>query len=336
MNIPVLLRELGCEPGAVFAAAGLDPARFEDPDAEIPFVAGSRLLERCVEATGCGHFGFLLGTRAHASSLGVAGFVLRFAPNLGVALRDLAKNLDLHDRGGVLTLETRGGDTLLGYAVVQSGAVAVDQIHDMSIAVACNILRDLCGPGWNPQEVLLSRRQPGDTQPYERFFRAPLRFDAARNALRFPASWLDHELAGADPLLYRHFVSEAKALHSRQTGNIVGDLRRVLRRSLSSGKFSAGRVAGQLCIHERTLHRRLRESGTTYRHELEDIRFTLARQMLAESVIPQSGIADALGYASVTTFGRAFRRWSGETPTRWRVRQRRSARAAHGRYGRSG
>lgn len=74
------------------------------PDAEIDYVAGSRLLARCVEATGCEHIGLLLGERSVPSLLGIAGFMLQTAPDVGTALGDLVRHLDLHDRGALVTL----------------------------------------------------------------------------------------------------------------------------------------------------------------------------------------------------------------------------------------
>ena len=117
MGLPGLLRDLGSDPEPVFAAAGFNTDQFADPDFEIPFVAGSRLLARCVAATGCGHLGLLLGERADPSSLGIAGFMLRTAPDVGSALRALANYLDLHDRGAVVTLASKESEISLSYAI---------------------------------------------------------------------------------------------------------------------------------------------------------------------------------------------------------------------------
>ena len=86
-------------------------------------------------------------------------------------------------------------------------------------------------------------------------------------------------------------------------------------------------IAKQLCMHERTLNRRLREEGTTFRRELETIRNDLARQMLVNSSLPISRIAESLGYADPTALSRAFKQWSGLTPTEWRARNRCGVRA---------
>ncbi|MEA3278695.1 MAG: AraC family transcriptional regulator [Pseudomonadota bacterium] len=318
MGLPALLRDLGCDPDPLFASAGFNPAQFTDPNVEIPFIPGSKLLARCVTATGCGHLGLLLGERAAPSSLGVAGFMLQTAPDVGTALRGLVRHLDLHDRGAVATLITNDRVTFLGYAIHLSGVEAADQIYDLSMTIVCKIMRSLCGTSWNPTEVLLSRRPPQDLAPYRRFFRAPLRFDEDQSVVVFPTRWLDHPIAGADPLLHRHLEKEANELQAHQQRSLVGELRGSLRKSLPIKKGGAANIARQLGMHERTLNRRLREEGTTFRRELEDIRYDVARQLLAGTMMPLSEIAAALDYADSTAFVRAFKRWSGIPPAEWR------------------
>jgi AraC-like DNA-binding protein len=77
-------------------------------------------------------------------------------------------------------------------------------------------------------------------------------------------------------------------------------------------------MARQLGMHERTLNRRLHEEGTSFRRELDGMRYEVARQLLADTRLPLSKIGPALGYADTTAFIRAFKRWSGAPPARWR------------------
>lgn len=316
--LPDLMRDLGCDPDSVFARAGFDSAQFTDPDAEIPYVAASRLLASCVVATGCDQLGLLLGERACSSSLGLAGFMLRSAPDVGAALRGLVRNLDLHDRGAKATLVIKDREAYVGYAIYLSGVQATDQIYDLSMAVVCKIMRDLCGVNWNPTEVLLARPRPQHTTLYRRFFRAPIRFDADQSAVVFPTHWLAQRIATADPLLHRHLEIEANFLHASQPTSLRDFLRQQLRRSLIARKSSAADIARQLGMHERTLNRKLREEGTSFRKELEDIRYDFARRLLADSILPLARIAEELDYADSTAFIRAFKRWSGTSPGEWR------------------
>jgi AraC-like DNA-binding protein len=272
-----------------------------------------------VAAAGCEHFGLLVGMRADAACLGLPGFLLSSAPDVGTALRVLAENLDLHDRGGVATLQISGEVTLLGYAIHQAKVEAADYIYDISMAQVYNILRGLCGERWKPTEVLLSRRPPQALTLYRRFYRAPLHFNASRNAIAFPTRWLDHIVPGANALLHRYLAREARERHKLRNTGIVTELRGQMRKSLLSGEFGIGEVARRLCLHERTLHRRLRDQGTSFSHELEDIRYELARQLLADSRMPVSKIAKTLKYANLSGFNRAFKRWAGITPGQWRA-----------------
>ena len=77
-------------------------------------------------------------------------------------------------------------------------------------------------------------------------------------------------------------------------------------------------MAALFSIHERTLHRRLKAHGTSFRQLVDDGRFTIALQMLESSSASLRQIAAALDYADVRAFNRAFKRWSGTSPARWR------------------
>lgn len=316
--IPVLLRTLGHPPETVLRGTGFDLAFFDDPDLPISYVAGSRLLAHCVATTGCEHFGALLGEQSGPQVLGLAGFLLMSAADVGSALGDLLRYLDLHDRGGVASLETRNGVTLLGFTVVDPAAVATDQIHDMSMAIACNIMRTACGADWTPAEVLLPRRRPDDAAPWTRVYRAPIRFSADRCAIAFPTRWLAHPVAAANPVLHRHLERQAEGQREGSARPLADEVRRVVSGTLASTKATAGTIASLLGMHERTLNRRLLAEGTTFKRVLDDVRYATSRQLLASSATSVAGIAAALGYAESSAFIRAFTRWSDTTPERWR------------------
>ncbi len=320
VSIPATLRSLGCEPGPVLSSSGFNQAHFEDPDIRISYVSVSKLLARCEAATGCEHFGLLVGERSIPSHLGIAGYLVGSAPDVGAALRSLVKYLDLHDQGGVPALATSGNRTLLGYAINLPGVEAAEQIYDLAITIACKIMRTLCGTNWKANEVLLARRPPRDVTPYKRFFRTPLRFNADESAIAFPTRWLSHQPPTADPLLQHHLIMQADELHVKQHNDLVGNLHSLLRQCLMSRQCSAANIASQLGMHERTLNRRLQKEGTSFRQELERVRYTVGQQLLSGTTATLAEIATSLGYADASAFSRAFRQWSGITPAQWRAR----------------
>ena len=317
-NIPALLLKLGCDPGPVFERAGFNIDELADTDHRITYLAASRLLAECVVDTGCEHFGLLLGQMAGPSYLGVAGFLVRSAATVGQALEALVKNLDLHDEGGVSDLSIETDYTRLSFHVHQPGVSAIGQVYDMSAAIMYNTMHSLCGDDWNATQICLVRRKPADLTPYKQYFRAPLIFDSEICGIVFSSYYLKCTPPTADELLHHHLELEAEALHQVQHHEIGEMLPAILQKGLLMGQCSAGDIADSIGIHERTLHRRLRAAGTTFRQELDIVRESLSLQLLQSSSLPICDIAASLGYADSSGFIRAFQRWIGNSPASWR------------------
>lgn len=113
-------------------------------------------------------------------------------------------------------------------------------------------------------------------------------------------------------------ISRWRAQRRASTG-IVGELERALRAQVLARDSSVTRVAELLAMHRRTLNRRLQREGTTFRAVLEQVRFDAARELLRDEGREIEEIARMLGYTEASAFTRAFRRWSGTTPGRWRT-----------------
>jgi AraC-like DNA-binding protein len=282
----------------------------------------SRLLARCAEASGCEHFGLLLGQRTGPSYLGLPGFLAHTASTVGQALEALTEYLDLHDEGGIVSIDREGDYCSFSYRVLQPGAAAVDQIYDLFATEFHMLMRGLCGQRWTSSEVLLPRRKPHDVSPYRAFFRTTLLFDSDTCNVLFPCHALDKKLSSADDYLYEHLKAEADALHGARTIDTVDTLPAALQRGLLLQRFSAREVADAVGLHERTLHRRLQSAGTSFRQELDRVRESLSTQLLETTSLPVCDIAVSLGYSDSSGFIRAFRRWTGHSPTEWRKRNR--------------
>lgn len=312
------LREFGLDPDPVIRKAGLDPRLFEDSANVIPHAALGRLLTLSVECTSCRHFGFLVGQRATILSLGMVGRLMQHSDTVGAALRALVSNLSIQNRGAVPALTVSNDTAVFSFSVYQPEVESTEQISDGAIAVAVNAIRTLCGSGWNPTEVLLPRVAPAHQEPYRRHFRAPVRFNQEIAALVFPARDLDLRVTGADPLLRAMLEERINQLRSSAGSEFSDDIRRLLRTRLTSNRCSADDIADLLAMHRRTMNRRL-QGGMGYRALTNQVRFEIARQLLEDTEVALSQIAAALGYSEASAFTRAFRRWSGETPTRWRA-----------------
>src|SRR5512135_284236 len=314
-QLPALIRQLGADPVALLARAGLAPDALDAPDARISYPGLGRLLRESANCTDCPHLGLLAGRMWQLADLGVAGEIMRNSATVGEALQSFAIHQHLNSEGGLTYLMPRGDTVELGYAIYAPGAVGQDLVYDTALAVGFNILRELCGPGFVPEEALFPHEAPADIWPYRKLFRVTPRFNSEVCALRFPAHWLDRRVEGADPRRL-HAAQQQAALAG--SGSLLQQVHRALRILLLSGKSSGDDLAAMLSMHRRTLNRRLRAEGMTIQQVLDETRYAVARELLARSRVSLDDVAATLGYSGVSAFMRTFRRWSGTTPGRWR------------------
>jgi AraC-like DNA-binding protein len=319
-----LLKKFQVDLDRLLTESGLPIGLFDHPDNLIPFREGTRLLGLCAEHTRCPHFGLLVGDATPLESFGIVADLMKSAADVRCALQLMCRFMPLTDGGGLLTLSETRHYARFSYTVYEPGVERAELLGDNVVAAACNVLRTLCGRKWRPREILLSRSPPADIQVYAEIFKAPLRFDVEQSMVVFDRAWLDTPLATADPARSRILEARARALQASETGNLVAQVRRVVRRQLLAGTCSMQSVAGELGMHRRTLDRQLQRFGASFKALSDEVRYEVSRQLLADTALPVTAIAQSLHYADPSAFTHAFRRWSGTTPTRWREFARQS------------
>lgn len=338
-EIPVLLAERGIDLALPFVQSGLDPHLLDDPENLVSYDALSRLLDACVELTGLPHFGLLVGRRFALRSLGVLGDLMRHSPTVQHALRMGVTYHGIVTTGAVsLSLEFRKARAF-GYVLLSGHLHAAGQILDAGASARYLMLRELCGPDWKPQRVQLSHRRPEDARPFREFFGgADVSFDAELSAILFDPRWLKHAVAGADPTEYATALEAARVLRSDDSTRFSSDVRRALYSLILGRAAHSENVARLFNVSTRTLRRRLEEEGTTVRELLAQARRELSHHLLTDTDLAVARIAAALCYSGAAAFSRAFREWSGTSPSEWREahggkRRDVNAREAEGREG---
>lgn len=318
IGVPEVLQSLGADPAEVLGELGVGIELFDDPNNRISYVARGRMFEHCADRTNCPHFGLLVGQKAGLLSMGFAGLLAKYSPNVEQALGSLIRFMHLHVRGATVALSVDSGLAVFEYQIYQKGALGNEQVGAGAVAVAFNVLRELCGGHWEPSEARFAHSKPEDVKPFSDFFGAPLRFDADQYGVAFSEDWLNRRVSETSPELLRLLRQEIDKLEVNEEGGFVDHVRALLRTTLVSGHSSAHQVAELLSIHRRTLNRRLSAYSVSFRELVDEISFEIARQSLEDSRMEILQIALLLGYSNASAFTRAFRRWSGTTPARWR------------------
>lgn len=321
IGVPDVLRELGVAPCRAFARAGLTLGQFGNPDTRLSFEAVSRLLLASAELADCDHFGLLVGQRFSLGGLGAIGELMRNMPTTGEALRALLLHLHLHDRGAApILLRPEPSRVLLGYSIYRLGIPSAKPIYDLVMAIAYRIMRELCGPAWQPVRVQFAHARPRDVAPYRELFGASVRFDAGVSGVVFASSWLEQPIPGADAELR---LQLSRAIHSAREESAMSfaeEVQKVLHSMMRAGSATAVEVADLFGIHERTLRKRLAAEGTGLQELVAQTRFELAKQLLQSTRLSVAEIATVLRYSDPNVFSRAFRAWAGVSAREWRAR----------------
>lgn len=307
---------------ALLREAGIDPGALADPDARVPVAQTTRLWRLAVAATGDEAFGLRVAREVQPTTFHALGYALVASANLAEAFARAARYCRIVTDAGELVLETRGEECHLLLRSASGESAPAVEATDAFAALQVRTARGLSGGSVAPLRVELSRPAPADPAAYERAFHAPVRFGAPDNRLVFAAADFARPLEGANPELARLNESlAAQQLARLDTADLPARLRALLIERLPDGEPTAADLAAALHLSLRSLQRKLAERGLRYDSLLDDTRRELALQQLREARLSLIEVAFLLGFSDASSFTRAFRRWTGLTPSAWREQQ---------------
>lgn len=317
--LPAVLRDLGADRDAVLRDAGLSPGALDRPDLWVPVSAVPAVLMSAAKRARCDHIGLLVGRGFRFEHLGLLGELITNSPTVGDAMASYAVHQRLYSQSFTPYLHKFSQTAEYGFAIYQSTPFSLVILYDLLLTAAVTALRLLCGESWCPKEVCFPRFAPPEPTPYRANFRCKLVFESDRASVVFPHAVLDLPIAVADPLRFRALEKEVS---EKFDGNLLPLVFRSIRASMVSGEPKVARLAQDLGMHERTLGRRLRAQGSSFRLVLDQVRYDAACGLLSDTNLTLSSVAFSLGYSELTAFSRAFRRWAGVSPGAWRAKRR--------------
>jgi AraC-like DNA-binding protein len=286
----------------------------------VPISLHGQIMQAAADATGRDDLGLLLGQRATLENAGPLRLLVFNSRTTREAVESLIRYQGLWYHGIALDMTTDRGYACLSVSV-DGSFVGRDQVLTGYLAATVKHLEAIFPRNWRPSQVHISYRRPRMAEQYARFFRAPVLYDQPRHAVFFAESVLDQTRPGSEQMLDSFLRQYMGELEAREQPDFVSRVRHVIENLLATGECSIVRVADMFAIHRVTLHRYLRDHGTTFEQLLDQSRRALAARMLEQTDLPVGEIAIALGYGSPGSFVRAFKRWHGVTPGAGRSRR---------------
>jgi len=314
-NLWRVIESYGLDPEALFAAEGLRLTWPVAPGTRLPYERLDAVRTAAAKASGDPAFGLRAARCVHPAHLGALGYAVLASDTLRTAFERIHRYVRVLNEQGRFDLEEAGGLFRGSLAVGQDSRNPVVR-DDAQLAVLHTLCHLSVGESFRPAEVCFVHAAPDDPGPYEALFDAPLRFEAPVNSLAMSREDADRPLPSANPVLARmneRIVVQRLARLDRD--NVPGRVRAAIMDQLPSGEVTDETVAEALHLTPRTLHRRLKEHGESFRTVLTQVRRDLAEEYIADDSLTLTEITFLLGFSEMSSFSRAYKNWTGVSPS---------------------
>jgi AraC-like DNA-binding protein len=316
-----LLEAKQIEPEGLLRQAGLSRRQVRDPDQRIPFRKHALLFELAAQACKDPYFGLKLGARVDVREAGLLGYVTLSSPTFGRALENVVRYHRVLSEGFRLNFEVDQRHAVLAAMPADPSGVVGRQAVEFATSVVVRMCRDLTAQKVTPLRVRFVHLPPRSKARYAAVLKAPVDFEQPRIEVLFPKEMLPVPVKSADHRLLRILEAYCREILGKRAeeSDIVFDVREVIIKLLSGGVPTLERMAAEVNTSVRTLERRLKAKGWTYKQLVDDLRRQLALRYVKDPRLRLSQLGFLLGFSENAAFVHAFRRWTGSTPMRYRA-----------------
>lgn len=311
---------LGLDGDTLLSEAGLRRADVYDSDARIAVAHADALWRAAYARSADPHLALHAAEALPFGAYKVVDFLAAHSPTIGEAYRRIAAYFPIIDARAVLDTAAIAEGVALEMRARDPGVELPAPAQEYTLAAMVTRARVCAGATWAPDAVEVTFPAPRDSTELDRVFRCELRFGRSTPRLVCSRTTWNAPVTDADPALLAVLEDHAQRLLRElpPSDDFVSRVRGAISQQLGDGEPSTARIARSLGTSERTLQRRLSEAGHTFANLLDEARAATAKAHLRDPAMSLSSIAFLLGFADQSAFTRAFRRWTGDTPSAFR------------------
>lgn len=297
--------------------------QLRDNDTQVDFKTAMKAWDLAVKYSQDPLLGLHLGEGTQATILGTVGYLMQTSATLEEAFRQVAKYSSVATDMFSYRVGNDGHDTIaLEFTPtemwVRLSPSSARQAVDQAMAGTLHVFQLLAGKRIHPIRVEMKAPRPSPISEYERVFSVQPTFRSRKNVLTFRKAELHSPILSYDESLFKSFESLLRKKGNKE-GQSVRDRLRSLIMVEFNGQVPAIEIAASAFnLTTRSLQRKLDAEGTSYREIAASIKGELARELLASKNTKVSEVARLLGYSEASSFRRAFKNWTNETPQTYR------------------
>ncbi|MDH4149896.1 MAG: AraC family transcriptional regulator [Betaproteobacteria bacterium] len=316
-----LLEINGLDAARLLKDAGLEANTSDDPNARSPIKAADALLIRAASLIPDEAWGLKAARCWHPGNLGVLGHAWLASDTLKAGLTRMARYWHIVGSRAEASVDETNEGCRFTYHLETDEPVLAALLPDIALSVTLSMCRTNAGDTLRPVQVTLRRARPADAGPWESFYGCKVQFGAKDSSFTLAKSDADRPLPTANrPLagVFDSLLTEQLAKLSKS--DVVSRCKAEFLQQLASGESNADDIAQRLHMSPRSLQRKLAEVETTYKQLVDETRRDLALGYIADRTKSITDITFLLGFSGQSAFTRAFKRWTGLSPTDYRDR----------------
>jgi AraC-like DNA-binding protein len=311
----------GANSSALIERSGIDPRGLEDQDRRVPFAKYVALMRAAKELCRDPALALHFGAANDLSQISVVGLVANASETMGEALLQL-------NRYGRLVVEFDGAKERFRTEFRGPEVWVIDareNPNDFPELTESTFARMICGPrrfgiAQLAKAVHVTHKAPDYRSEYERVFGAPVTFESGENAMLVDPNFAGHRIAAQPRYVFGLFSEHADALLAEleSAKSVRGKVESLLMPILHKGDVGMDAVAEKMALGRQTLARKLKSEGTTFEKVLDELRRRLALDYLKTRKVSVNETAYLVGFSEPAAFSRAFKRWTGTSPSAMR------------------
>ncbi|MFT3965078.1 MAG: AraC family transcriptional regulator ligand-binding domain-containing protein [Sphingobium sp.] len=321
---PELVASLDGDPDALIARAGIWSG--EGPEALLrpTYPQIGLLLELAADTLGCPDFGMRLAQAQGGGLFGPLSMAMRNSRSFGEALdyvrthtyaHSLASRIQPHrlpDEGGIF----------MSHEVLLDGMAERSQLMEQMLLVGHLNAMEMTGGLARARQVYFRHQPISPPRAYRRYFGCEVRFGQNQDGCVFSEAALAAPIIDPDADAYRAVTAFIDARFTEHSPPLHAQVRGLITQFLGTEDCSNDRIAAELNLHPRTLHRRLKAEGAAFQKIKDEVRRDLMAYYLRQTDLDFAYISERLGFAEQSVFTRSCNRWLDASPTRVRAAAR--------------
>jgi len=317
-----LAAEHGIDLDTCLQGTGVGHAALADPETEISAAQELHLIGNVMRALPqISGLGLEAGLRYHLSAYGIWGFAMVSSPTFRSGCEVAVRYLDLSYAFARFVLEDL--DSAAPRVTLDDRAIPAELrqfLVERDFGAFVNAVQEMLPSGVPLRGLQFRFPRPLHAKRYVELCGVEPQFDAPTNTIFLDPAILSAALPQANQIMARLCEDQCRRLLTKRqvrTG-LAGKVRDRLLHA-PNRLLDIDTVAGELCVSPRTLRRKLEEEGTSFRFLADEVRQTLADELLLTTNMKLDEVATRLGYAEPASFIHAYKRWKGISPTEFRA-----------------